>query len=407
MKIIQINKFFFLKGGAERYFFDLSDLLVNQGHEVSVWSSHNPLNLDWPEKNNFAPFVDFSKEQSILQKVKNAKNIFWNKQAKNKLELILEKEKPDIAHLHNVFGQLSPSIIFALKKHKIPIVLTLHDYKLFCPNYKFFSQHKPCYDCLNYKYRSCIFKKCIHESFVRSLIGYLEYRWQKDFLKVASQIDVFLAPSLFIRQKALRWGIDSNKVIHLPNFINREKHNLINTKKYFLYFGRLSQEKGIDLLINSFLNSSLRDDWHLKIVGQGPEKENLAKLAQGTKRIEFLGELKGKELKKIISQSYAVVVPSRWPENFPYTVLESFTLAKPVIAARIGGLPEMVEDKKNGLLFKANDQKDLINKIDWAVKNQTRMKEMGKNSQVKVEKQYNAENHYQKLIQIYERIKNN
>ena len=401
MKILQINKFFFLKGGAERYFFDLSELLTKKGHQVLVWSTRHPQNFPWSDQESFAQFNDLSKKEGLVKDLKKIKGIFWNKEAKKKLEKIIKKEKPEVAHLHNIFGHLSPSIIFALKKRRIPIVLTLHDYKLFCPNYQFFSQGKICFDCLKKKnYYSCLSKKCVKNSSIKSLIGYLEAKWQKDFLKVAEKIDIFLAPSLYMRRKALAWGIPAEKVIHLPHFVSSDflKQSSLKRNPYFLYFGRLSQEKGVKLLIEVFKGR----EWRIKIVGQGP-----LEIKTKSKNIELLAYKNQKELKEIISQAYLIIIPSLWPENFPYTVLESFALAKPVLAARVGGLPELIRNKQTGLLFKPNNQDDLEEKIIWASQHPKKMEKMGQAAQKEVLARYNSEKHYQKLIEIYERIKNN
>lgn len=417
MKILQINKFFFLKGGAEKYFFDLSELLSEKGHQVIAWSTQHPQNFPFPGEKDFAQFNDLSQKEGFWKDFKKARDIFWNKEAKNKLEKIINREKPDVVHLHNIFSHLSPSIIFTLKKHQLPIVLTLHDYKLFCPNYEFFSKGEICFDCLKKKnYRSCLSKKCIKNSLIKSLIGYLEAKWQKDFLKAAEKIDVFLGPSLFMKRQALRWGIPTEKVIHLPYAISVDKSQELMQNKnygqkkdsYLLYFGRLSQEKGIELLIKVFLkNSDKLQNYHLKIVGQGPEREKLENLAKGEKQIEFLGEKSGRQLKEIIARAYLIIVPSLWPENFPYAVLEGFALSKAVLAAKVGGLPELIKDNKTGLLFKSNNEDDLREKIVWAVGHSKKIKQIGQAAQKEVLAKCNPENHYQKIIKIYERITNN
>jgi len=415
MKILQINKFFFLKGGSERYFFDLSELLTNKGHQVIVWSTKHPQNFSFPSQELFASYNDFSEKESLFKKLFKAKRIFWNKEAGKKLEKIIKIEKPDIAHLHNISTHFSPSIIFVLKKYNIPIVMTLHDYKLFCPNYKFFSNGEVCYDCLkNKNYNSCLSKKCIKNSRIQSWGGYLEARFQNDFLKIADKIDVFLSPSLFMKRKAIEWGIDKEKIIHLPNFIEKDFGKGITAldKKlpYFLYFGRLSHEKGVELLIKSF--SEIKEqlpDWQLKIVGNGPERNKLENFAKGEKQIEFLGEKRGnsKELKQIIANANLIVIPSLWPENFPYSVLESFALSKPVIAAKNGGLTELIKDRQTGLLFKPGNKDDLKEKLIWSNDYKKELIQMGKMAKKEVLDKCNSEEHYSKLIKIYERIENN
>jgi len=416
MKILQINKFLFLKGGAERYLFDVSELLSKKGHQVVAWSSQHPKNFSYPDESDFAEFLDLSKRQGIKKDFKKARRVFWNKEARAKLERIIKLERPDIAHLHNVFSHFSPSIIYLLKKHKVPIALTLHDYKFFCPNYQFFSGDGACLDCLHRgSYRPCLSKKCVRGSRIESWLAYLEARWQKDFLKIADKIDVFIAPSMYIKRRAISWGIPSDKIYHLPNFIDnfhgheidRRTKPVFSKKAYILYFGRLSKEKGVDLLIESFLKTKQRlPNLYLRIAGSGPDRKRLEELGRDS-QIKFLGIKRGHQLKELISRASLVVVPSVWPENFPYSILESHILSRPILASKIGGIPELIKDKETGLLFKPGDQNDLREKIIWARKNPQRIKDMAKSAQKEVITQYNSEDHYQKLIKIYDRIKNN
>jgi len=415
MKILQINKFFFLKGGAERYFFDLAELLTQKGHQVLVWSTQYSKNFPWPDKDSFAKYNNLSKGEGIWEDLIKARQIFWNRQAAKKLEKLISEKKPDIAHLHNIFGHLSPSIIYTLKKYNIPIVVTLHDYKMFCPNYQFFSQDKICFDCLQRKnFRSCFSKKCVKNSRIKSLVGYLEGKWQRDILKLTEKIDFFLAPSLYIKNKAIQAGVPVEKIVHLSHFVDvtsweaKLSSKQIDSPKYILYSGRLSQEKGVGLLIKSYLENQFKlTKWELRIMGDGPDRQKLEKLAKGHKQIKFLGHKSGLELRQIISDAHLIVYPSLWPENSPYSIIEGQFLKKPVLAARIGGLPEMIKDQKTGLLFRPNDLIDLIRKINWVVNNLGKAKEIGRQAQKMVLDKYSPESHYQKLIKIYERIQNN
>ncbi len=413
MKILQINKFFYLKGGAERYFFDLADGLDQSEYQILVFSVKSPENFNYPGQENFAPQINLSRNEGWLKDLRKAGKIFWNKQAAKQLEKVIIRQKPDLAHLHNFFGQLSPSIIYTLKKHQIPIVVTLHDYKWFCPNYTFFNhqnKNRVCYDCLkNGHYRKCFTRKCLKESYLKSLLGYLEGKWHKDILKLADKIELFIAPSKFMENKLRQWGIESNKIKQIPNFISQEwidfkEQNKIN-QPYFLYYGRLSQEKGINLLIDAFVG--LRNeypDWQLKIVGDGPERLKVAQAAEDYPQIQLMGQLKGNKLKSIIKQSYAVVMPSLWPENFPYVALESFALAKPVIGSRAGGLVELINQERNGLLFKRGNLEDLKLKLAWAIGHPQKMRQKGRLARNDVLKKYRAENHCQKIIKAYQEV---
>ena len=414
LKILQINKFFFLKGGSEKYFFDLSDLLVEKGHKVIPWSMEHPQNLFFPESENFAPYLDFFEKDNFFSRIKNFIRIFWNKKSQLALEEVIKKDNPDVAHIHNFLTHLSPSIIYTLKKHKIPIVMTLHDYKLFCPNHKFFSKNKTCFDCLNGSFfTSCIKNKCIHDSLIPSIVGFLEANWQKYILKIENKIDYFIAPSLFIKDKAIEAGVSENKISYIPNFLDKSfqvKNKTISDQlleNYFLYFGRLNKEKGIDMLIKTFLDLSKEiPGWKLKIAGEGPKEEKVKTISRNNKEVEFLGKKPKRELRDLIKKSYAVIIPSLWPENLPYAVLESFALEKPVIASDEGGLSELINHKENGLLFKPK-KINLLENVKWAINNPEKIKRMNRFTQKNLFKKYNQEKHYKEILKIYERIKNN
>lgn len=406
MKILQINKFPYLKGGAERYFFGVSALLVQHGHQVVRWSTRHPQGIDLPHQDTFPRYNDLSQRKGLVKDLRKVKNMFWNKEAANRLEQLILREKPDLAHLHNVFSHLAPAIIFTLRKHNIPIVMTLHDYKLFCPNYQFFTQGEACFDCLQGKtYFPCIKKKCVKNSLPHSIIAYLEAVWNFKILKVHRHIDYFIAPSAFMREQALAWGL--KPVVHLPNFIDidkfrKELYNDETVDKYFLSFSRLSQEKGVDLLIEAFKTVvQEHPEVKLKIAGDGPDRSRLEAMAEGIAQIEFIGRQSIGEIKKLLAGAYAAVIPSRWPENFPYTVLEASALSKPVIASRIGGLPAMVESDR---LFQPGNVSDLAAQLLWAVKHPKQVKQIGERAHRKLAV-CSPTNHYRDLIQIYDRIK--
>jgi glycosyltransferase involved in cell wall biosynthesis len=504
MKILQINKFFYLKGGSEKYFFELRDLLKKNNHQVIDFSMKDKKNLPSPFSEYFIEPINL-KSEGIIKNFKKALQIIWNKEAQKKLEILIQKEKPDIAHLHNIHHEISLSILPVLKKYKIPIVQTLHDYQIICPNYKLYCQGKICEKCKKHKYYQCFLNKCVQDSYLASLFATLEnyFYWLFGIYKniypvrnilnfninsnkglISNEIDLFIAPSWFLKNKFIEFGIPENKIIYLPNFVklchsreggnpfisndkfknkreiikknqNDENENsFLQENNYLLYFGRLSKEKGVDVLIKAmeFINPNIK----LKIVGEGPEKENLKKMARlprpglGNLKIQFLGHKNQNELKEIIKNSLAVVVPSLWYENCPLSILEAFSFGKTVIASNLGGIPELVQPVRNsrkkenlteqnintktklqqdikhisngveggktGFLFEPENAKDLAEKInllfeDGKNKNKEgkdpypRLREqiisMGKFAQEQIEKKYNPEIHYQKLMEIY------
>ncbi len=361
MKILQINKFYYLAGGTERYMFGLSDILEKRGHQVVSFSVQDANNLASQYSKYFISPVKFDGFN-----LKNAIKIFYNYDAVKKLELLIKREKPDIAHLHNIAHQLSPAIINVLKRHNIPVVQTLHDYKLICPNYKLYSQDEVCYKCRGGKYHNCFYRKCLKNSRAKSFLAMLEAYWHNSILKTYRKVDLFIAPSRFMKNICASFGVPENKIKVLYNPIKIENlEESYGRENYILYFGRISSEKGIDILIRSLKDSKSKPN--LKIVGTGSENNKYKMLACRLgleNKIEFTGQKFGNDLEKIINQAKAIIIPSVWPENMPYSLLESMAKGKVVIASKIGGLPELITDGINGFLFEAGDTRNLRIKID-------------------------------------------
>ncbi|MBU4216799.1 glycosyltransferase [Candidatus Parcubacteria bacterium] len=360
MKILQINKFFYLKGGSERHFFAVSDLLRQNGHEVVEFSMNDRRNRPSVYADFFIGEINYSK--SFLS---NIFKFLYNFDANRKLAKLIKQEKPEVAHLHNIYHQLSPSIIHTLKKHKIPMVLTLHDYKVICPNYQLFNKGEICEKCKGGKYYNCFSGSCIKNSHEKSLLGALEAYLHRDVLQSYEKIDKFIAPSYFIKNKFIEFGVDGARIEVIENFTEMMSDSSAEaTGDYLLYFGRLSKEKGVNVLLDAMHDV---DDVKLKIAGDGPEKEDFQLAIKNFKlgtRVEFVGEKSGDELNNLIRKAKAIVVPSVWYENMPMNILEAVAMGKVIIASRVGGIPEIIEDKENGFLFRMNDTDDLALKID-------------------------------------------
>lgn len=383
MKILQINKFFWPRDGATNYFLAIRELLKQHGHEVVDFSMTHPNNLPSLYSDYFVSEVDFNQSQSFLKKIKMAFRILYSFEAKRKLEALIKKEKPDVAHLHNIYHQLSPSVISVLKKYRIPIVMTLHDYKLICPNYLLFVDGKVCERCKKHKYYQATIHKCVKKSFWRSLVVVLEAYFQP-----YKKVDCFIAPSRFMKNKCVEFGVPENKIKYFWHFFNfNSGENKIGG--YLIYFGRLSEEKGISVLLKAIADTNIK----LKIVGAGPVKSS--------KNVEWLGYKTGEELKNLIDGSLAVIVPSIWYENASASVFEAMALAKPVIASDIGGLGEIVQDKITGLLFKAGDSHDLAEKIKLLADNSELAGKLGQNASQWAKNMADPERHYQELMVVY------
>jgi glycosyltransferase involved in cell wall biosynthesis len=233
---------------------------------------------------------------------------------------------------------------------------------------------------------------------VYSLESYFSY-W---FKKYSGNVNIFISPSLFLKQKLVAFGWAEDRILHLPNFIRVEDFDpQFDPGDYFLYLGRLSSEKGILTLINAFMKLD-KPEARLVVVGDGPVRKDLEKQASQDPRISFSGYLSGETLSQATKNGLAVVIPSEWYENAPISILESFAHAKPVIGSRIGGIPEMIDDGVNGYLFEPGNVEALKEKLECVLNLPTRkIMEMGKSAREKVEIEYNADLHYERLMAIY------
>ena len=399
MKILLVNKYFYLKGGAEQVMFDTADILLEKGHEVSFFSMEHPNNKTTEYSNYFVSNVDFNRRE-IAHAGKAAMRILYSFEAKQNIDRLIQTFRPDIAHLHNIYHQISPSIIHSLKKAGVPIVMTLHDYKVVCASYSMLADGSICEACRYQKYYYCFYRSCVKASRKKSLLNTVEMYLHHKLLHIYDMVDVFISPSQFLIEKMNFMGFKF-KIERVPNFIDSSRFvpEYITNGKSISYIGRLSSEKGIDLLINAMCNIDLT----LKIIGEGPLKSELqAKVKRaGANNIVFMGFMSGADLKEEIRKSLFTVIPSICYENYPLSVIESFALGKPVVGARIGGIPELVKDNVTGYTFNPFDSSDLREKIMKLAADPESIVQMGKNARNIIEKELNPNKHYELLIRAY------
>jgi len=404
MKILQVNKFHYLRGGAEKYFLDISEALRQNGHEVAVFSMNHPKNLPSPWAKYFVSRLSFN-ESKLRDKLLAPGRIIYSLEAKRKFRKLVLDFRPDIIHIHNIYHQLSPSILSVAKKYHIPVVMHLHDYKLVCPNYQLFVDNQICYRCRPHKYCQAIKHRCFQGSWPKSVLVALEMWLHHRVWKIYEKnISLYLAPSAFMKETVTSFGFPKEKVEVLYNFIDesKTKSSEIKPEGYLLYYGRLSFEKGIDVLLQAL--RLIPGGPRLKIVGSGPEadrlKENVKSLGL-QKSVEFLGAKYGAELEEIILKAKAVIIPSVWAENMPFVLLESLALGKVVIASRTGGLPELITPGETGFLFKNGDYADLAKKI--SALNNYNLEQIGAAARATVA-DLTLEKHYARLLEIYSRL---
>jgi len=405
MKILQIHCWHRKSGGAEKYYFQVSKLLEKKGHQVAYFSMHHPDNLPTPYQKYFVNEVNFDQVQYNLKTLKALGRRFYSFEARRKIRKLIQDFKPCIAHIHSIYHYLSPSILHELKKQNIPIVMSMHDYQLISPNLFLFHNEKIDETTKKYKFYKIFLKKTKKKSYLASFLYMLQAYFHLALQIYKKNVNLYVCPSKFMANKLIEYGINKNKITFLPHFTENNNFKILDQnakdskKPYFLYLGRLSEEKGLKILLKTFNQLS----YDLKIVGTG--NFNLSKW-QNCKNIEFLGFKEKAELIKLIKNAQAIILPSICYENCPLSILEAMAQGKPVIASRIGGIPELVEDGQTGYLFEPGNVEDLHQKIKLAVEHPEETKKMGERAKQIAKKVYNPQKHYQELIKIYEKLKN-
>ena len=365
MKILLINKFHYRKGGAETVYFDTADIFIKQGNDVHFFSTNNKENVGCNDKKYFIKYRDYSKGHGFFKNIDSFFNMLYSFEAKRNLKKMIKDVGPfDVAYLHNIYHQISPSIIKVLKKNNIRVVMVIHDLKIMCPNYKMVNgKNELCEKCKGGKYYNCVKYKCVKNSFTASLACTIEAYFHK-FIKAYKGVDLFITPSIFMRNKMIEYGFSETRVIHVNNPVKNLDDSIESTiGDYYLFIGRLAWEKGADFIIKTFAKIG---DKKLIIAGDGPQFNDLQKFISdnGIKNVELVGFKSGEDLKRLILKSKAVILPSTVPENQPMSIIEAFSLKKLAIGSNIGGIPELIGDNERGLLFNVNDSNGLINCIN-------------------------------------------
>lgn len=362
MKVLLVNKFHYLKGGSERYYFTLAGAFKRYGHEVIFFAMKDEKNIECAQSKYFVSYKGVNGKFS--QKLKMILNIVYSKEAYKNMTKLLKDENPDIVILNLVHKQITCSIIDAIKDYNpnIKIIWTMHDLITVCPSYTMLDGNgNICEKCLHGDFSNCKNNKCVHGS---KLMSYLSTYEANQIKKQGwyNKVDLFICPSNFYKNKIEESKFTNSPIIHLPNPLSVDtKYELNNhDDKYILYFGRLSKEKGVKTLINSIKDINYK----LIILGTGPIEDELNDYVKSNdiNNVEFKGFKQGDELLNYIRNSRCVVLPSEWYENGPYSAMEAMSLGKPLIVSNLGGLPELVEVNKNGYIYSAKEElRDMIN----------------------------------------------
>jgi glycosyltransferase involved in cell wall biosynthesis len=412
VRVIQVNKFHYVKGGAERYYVDLSAALVRAGHEVNHLAMAHPANLPGGEQDRFVTEVDYRAHRGLREKLVQAARTIHNPEAARLAGEMARRDGPALAHLHNIYHQLSPSVIDAFVHAGAPVVQTLHDYKLVCPAYLLLTKGAVCERCRGGRYWQATCHRCLLDSYAASLVATIEASWHRA-RGTYGRVARFLCPSRFLLEKVASFGVPRERLVHLPYFVPLERYHpapvpvrAAGEPVTGVFVGRLSREKGVATLLDAM--AALPPGMvRMEILGEGPlrgELEEKARRVCPDGRIRFLGYRAGDALHDTIRNASFAVVPSEWYENLPYGVLEPFALGRPVVGARIGGIPELVRDGETGRLFPSGDARALAAALAWMAGPQAGLAALGERARRVVERDHAEAPHLARLLKVYAEV---
>ena len=326
----------------------------------------------------------------------------WNGEVYRRIREIIRRERPQVAHFQNTFPLISPAAYYAAKAERVPVVQTLRNYRLLCPNALFFREGRVCEDCIG---RTVPWPAVVHACYrgSQAATGVVAtmltvHRMLGTWLRM---VDVYIALTEFARQKFIEGGIPAEKIVVKPNFVYPDPGVGDGMGGYALFVGRLSPEKGIETLLQAW--NRLRGKVPLKIVGNGPLAPSVAEFAKRVPGVEWLGQKGPAEVSALMGRAAFLVFPSEWYEPFGRVAIEAFAKGTPVVATEIGAIAEVVDDTRTGLHFRPGDPEDLVEKVEWLLTHPSDLAHMRKEVRAEYEAKYTAERNYQILMKIYER----
>jgi glycosyltransferase involved in cell wall biosynthesis len=402
-KLLSINNYYYRRGGAETVFFEHNRLLEGIGWTVVPFSMHHAKNLPCQWSEYFVEEIELGVDYSLREKLLKIPKVIYSLEAQRKIGILIDKIRPSIAHAHNIYHHISPSILTVLKQREIPVILTLHDLKLVCPAYTMLTHDGVCERCKDGAVYNVIRHRCINNSVMLSGIIYTEHLVNRIFDSYRRNVDRFVVPSRFYLDKMVDAGWDRKQFYYIPNFIDVNQYSpSFVPGKSFLYFGRLRRQKGLATLIRAAAMACVP----LRIAGTGPEEPALRALSnQLGADVAFLGFLSGDALHNEIRQARATVLPSEWYENAPLSVMESYAFGKPVIGANIGGIPELIRNQETGHVFKSGDAADLARILcDYATTDDKRLMEMGQEGRNWIDQQFSVDRYRERILELYSEL---
>lgn len=378
-RVLVVHNAYQQRGGEDSVVEAEVALLRRHGHHVHLYQRHND-------------------ELSGMSRADLAVQSFWSTQTLRDVAALIAEHRPTVVHVHNTLPLVSPSVYWAAHRAKVPVVQTLHNFRLLCPQALMLRDGRVCEDCVGKVPWRAVQHRCYRESAVQSAVvaGVLQgHRWLGTW---QHKISRYIALNSFCRDKFIEGGLPAERISIKPNFVDLPRTEQ-GPRGALLYVGRLSQEKGVTTLANAL--RGLAAPVSLRVIGSGPEAHVLGGLAAVTS----LGALPPQAVFEEMRAASALVVPSIWYENYPRTIVEAYACGTPVIASRIGALASLIQDGITGLHFNPGDAADLAEKLAWAQRNTEAMAQMGRNARVYYEQKLTGDVNYRQLIDIYDKAR--
>jgi len=388
MRILLVHNYYQHPGGEDSVFSSEKAILDRAGHNVSVYERHN----------------DEISHYSTAQKLALFQNTLWNEKSARDIQTILKQESPQIVHFTNTFPLVSPAAYYTCQRSGVPVIQTIHNYRLACPTATFFRDGQICEACLGKTppwpgvVHACYRNSRVQSAVVAAMLTF--HRWRKTWQE---QVDLYIAITDFSRQKLAQIGLPPEKIVVKPNFLHFDPGQRTGQGNYALFVGRLSAEKGLHTLLKAWRDLP---DIPLKIVGDGPLMAELSTFVQEEEldQVELLGLKSREDVLAMLKGSRFLVFPSECYEGCPVTLLEAFACGVPVVISKLGGMIEIVEDRRTGLHFSYGESTELAEKVAWLWARPKETERMGQEARAKFEQSYTAERNYDLLMGIYKTL---
>lgn len=388
MKIVIVHNSYQQPGGEDFVFEQERRLLRERGHEVLSYERSN-----WD-----------ADAYTGVKRISLAKHTIWAGDTRREFAALLRREKPDLVHIHNTFIMISPSVYAACREADVPVVQTLHNYRLFCPAATFFRDGRVCEECVDHGLMRSIRHRCYRGSAATTAVTVLMLAIHRRAGTWTENVDSYIALTEFSRSRFLHGGLPAEKVFVKSNFVYPDPGMGPRNGNYAVFVGRLSPEKRVSTMLNAWSRlAEKKFDVPLWVIGGGPERSELEAEAKdrNLNNVVFKGLLPRPETIQAIGEARFLVFSSEWYENFPLTIVESFARGVPVISSRLGAMTEIVDDGRTGIHFTPGDADDLAAKVEWAWQHPDSMLAMGNEARREFEAKYLAEKNYQQLMDIY------